>query len=92
MSWYAFDNEKSIGQRGSESGTIIRDEEHGDGARITLEGDGQTAPFWATTIISFRKILIVASHLLPLPVASMAGWFTPDSLARSPKLRASSRA
>jgi hypothetical protein len=44
MSWFAFDNGKSIGQRGSEGGTIIRDEEHGEGARITLERDGQTAP------------------------------------------------
>jgi hypothetical protein len=48
MSWYAFDNGKSIGQRGSESGSIIRDEEHGDGARITLEREGQTAPFAIT--------------------------------------------
>ena len=46
--WYAFDSGNSIGQRGSESGTIIRDEEHGDGARITLERDGQTAPFSIT--------------------------------------------
>lgn len=48
MSWYAFDNGKSIGQRGSESGSIIRDEEHQDGARITLERAGQTAPFAIT--------------------------------------------
>jgi len=48
MNWYAFDNGKSIGQRGSESGSIIRDEEHGDGARITLERGGQTAPFAIT--------------------------------------------
>jgi hypothetical protein len=48
MSWYPFDNGKSIGQRGSESGNIIRDEEHGDGARITLERGGQTAPFAST--------------------------------------------
>lgn len=48
MSWYAFDNEKSIGQRGSECGLIIRDEEHCDGARITLERDGQSAPLAIT--------------------------------------------
>jgi len=48
MSWNAFDNGKTIGQRGSESGRIIRDEEHTDGARITLERDGQTAPFAIT--------------------------------------------
>jgi len=48
MSWYAFDNGKSIGLKGSESGSIIRDEEHGEGARITLEQDGQIAPFAIT--------------------------------------------
>jgi len=48
MSWYAFDSGKSIGQRGSESGIIIRDEEHSSGARITLERDGHTAPLAIT--------------------------------------------
>jgi hypothetical protein len=48
MSWYAFDNGKSVGQRGSESGIIIRDDEHGEGARITLEREGATAPFAIT--------------------------------------------
>jgi hypothetical protein len=48
MSWYAFDNGQSIGQRGSENGIIVRDEEHGDGARITLERDGHTAPLAIT--------------------------------------------
>jgi len=48
MVWSSFDNGKSIGQTGSESGIIIRDDEHYDGARITLERDGQTAPFAIT--------------------------------------------
>lgn len=48
MNWSAFNDGKSIGQRGSENGTIMRDEEHRDGARITLERDGQTAPFAIT--------------------------------------------
>lgn len=48
MSWYAFDSGKSIGQRGSESGIIIRDEEHDSGARITLERDGHNAPLAIT--------------------------------------------
>jgi hypothetical protein len=48
MNWHAFDSGKSIGQRGSESGIIIRDEEHGHGARITLERDGHTAPLVIT--------------------------------------------
>jgi len=48
MSWYPFDSGKSIGQLGSESGNIVRDEEHGDGARITLERGAQHAPFAIT--------------------------------------------
>jgi hypothetical protein len=48
MSWHTFDNGKSIGQLGSESGTIVRDEEHEGGARITLERNGHSAPFAIT--------------------------------------------
>jgi hypothetical protein len=48
MSWHTFDNGDSLGQLGSENGRIIRDEEHGDGARITLEQQGRTAPFAIT--------------------------------------------
>src|SRR6187402_3466872 len=46
--WECFDNGKSIGEKGSESGTIIRDEEHTAGARVTLERDGGIAPFSIT--------------------------------------------
>ena len=35
--WYPFKSGESIGQTGSESGKILRDDEHGDGARVTLE-------------------------------------------------------
>jgi hypothetical protein len=45
--WYPFDGGQSIGQRGSEGGTILRDEEHLDGSRITLERGGHT-PFSIT--------------------------------------------
>jgi hypothetical protein len=38
--WQQFDQGKSINTRGSESGVILRDEEHALGARITLERDG----------------------------------------------------
>src|SRR5438270_338191 len=38
--WYPFDEGRSIGLKGSEDGIILRDEEHADGARITLERDG----------------------------------------------------
>src|SRR5918998_1745981 len=47
ISWTSLDNGASIGQRGSENGIILRDEEHVDGARITLERDGHT-PFSIT--------------------------------------------
>lgn len=36
-SWYAFDERKTLGQEGAEGGIIIKDEEHGGGARITME-------------------------------------------------------
>ena len=37
--WQPFDNGATIGQRGSEGGLILRDDEHQLGARITLERD-----------------------------------------------------
>ncbi len=47
--WVAFDNGATIGQRGSEGGIIVRDDEHGDGARITLErGCAHCVPFAVT--------------------------------------------
>jgi hypothetical protein len=48
MAWSPFVNGKSVGLPGSEGGIIILDEEHHNGARITLERDGQTAPFSIT--------------------------------------------
>jgi len=35
--WRSYENGLTIGTRGSEGGEIIRDEEHADGARISLE-------------------------------------------------------
>ncbi|AYB29128.1 hypothetical protein [Chryseolinea soli] len=46
--WTDFDNGKSIRQTGSEGGTILRDEENTFGARVTLEGKGDVAPFSIT--------------------------------------------
>jgi hypothetical protein len=46
--WINFDEGKSIGQRGSEGGKIIRDEENTFGARVTLEDKGEVAPFSIT--------------------------------------------
>jgi hypothetical protein len=45
--WRQFNKGQSIGERGSESGIIIRDEEHDDGARVTLERGGHN-PFSIT--------------------------------------------
>jgi hypothetical protein len=45
--WQPFDNGRMIGISGSEKGIILLDEEHVDGARITLERDGYT-PFAIT--------------------------------------------
>jgi hypothetical protein len=46
--WSPFEDGATIGQSGSESGTIARDEEHSMGARITLERNSQSAPFAIT--------------------------------------------
>jgi hypothetical protein len=48
MSWCPFDNGNTLGLRGSEDGVIIRDDEHQEGARITLERDCAHAPFAMT--------------------------------------------
>jgi len=45
--WRQFNKGESIGERGSESGIIIREEEHDDGARVTLERGGYN-PFSIT--------------------------------------------
>ena len=47
--WNAYKSGKTIGDFGSEQGIIIQDEEHSEGARLTLESDGATAPFSITT-------------------------------------------
>jgi hypothetical protein len=46
--WYPFDNGTTLGQKGSEEGIILRDEEHPLEARITLERDARSAPFAIT--------------------------------------------
>jgi hypothetical protein len=46
--WQPFDDGRTIGTPGSESGTILCDDEHADGARITLERNGSVAPFAIT--------------------------------------------
>jgi hypothetical protein len=46
--WVQFDNGATIGSKGSEDGIIVLDEEHIEGARITLEHKGTTAP-WSVT-------------------------------------------
>lgn len=48
MTWHATDNGATIGTEGSERGTIVLDEEHPDGARITLEREGKIAA-WSIT-------------------------------------------
>lgn len=42
------DSGKTIGETGSEQGVIVKDEEHGDGARITLERDCPIGPYGIT--------------------------------------------
>jgi hypothetical protein len=46
--WHSFENGTTLGQKGSENGETIRDEEHSVGARITLECKTTIAPFAIT--------------------------------------------
>ncbi|MEP3279441.1 MAG: hypothetical protein ABJN26_25755 [Stappiaceae bacterium] len=48
MVWMPFDTGASIGNKGSEGGVIVADYEHEMGARITIERDGDIAPFAIT--------------------------------------------
>lgn len=48
MAWERFEQGTTIGQRGSENGIIVRDDEYQQHARITLERDGRIAPFAIT--------------------------------------------
>ena len=41
----------TVGQRGTEEGVIVRDEQHDGGARITLERDCRNIPFAVTCAI-----------------------------------------
>lgn len=46
--WTIFDSGNSIGLKGTENGIILIDEENINGARITLEENGDIAPFTIT--------------------------------------------
>lgn len=48
FSWHPFQNGGTLGQPGSEEGTVLRDEEYSLGARITLERETHIAPFAIT--------------------------------------------
>jgi hypothetical protein len=47
-SWTKFEEGRTIGQQGSEGGIILVDEEIISSARITLEEEGDTAPYSIT--------------------------------------------
>jgi hypothetical protein len=46
--WHPYENGATIGSPGSERGLIVLDDQHPANARITLERDGETAPFAIT--------------------------------------------
>jgi hypothetical protein len=48
MKWYKFNDGKTIGTKGSEGGVIVKDYEHSDGARVTIEKGGDIAPYSVT--------------------------------------------
>jgi hypothetical protein len=47
--WYLYNDASSLGQTGSELGTIIADIEHAEGARITVETNTEVAPYAVTS-------------------------------------------
>ena len=47
-SWQPFEDGHTIGRTGNEGGAILHDEEHPDGARITLEKNTTHAPYAIT--------------------------------------------
>ncbi len=49
--WLPFEEGKTIGIRGTEGGTVIADEQHDGGARITLEENCLRAPYAITCVI-----------------------------------------
>jgi len=46
--WNSYDNGTTLGTEGSENGIIVKDEEHSDGARITLEKEAHGVPYAIT--------------------------------------------
>ena len=46
--WQPVESGHTVGLHGTEGGIILRDEEHGAGARITLERGSHVAPFAVT--------------------------------------------
>ena len=49
--WRPYAHGTTVGQRGTEGGVIVRDEQHDGGARITLERDCRNIPFAVTCAI-----------------------------------------
>ena len=47
--WHPYESGVTIGSPGSEKGLIVLDDQHPANARITLERDGETAPFAITS-------------------------------------------
>jgi len=68
MSWTDFDSGSSLGTRGSENGIIFRDFEHSSGARVTVERDGDTAPFSINALATFvglDRLVVVRASVVP---------------------------
>jgi hypothetical protein len=56
MSWGAFEQGRTIGARGTEEGTILLDEVHELGARITLEEGCRKIPFAITCGVAMLMV------------------------------------
>jgi hypothetical protein len=49
--WQSFESGATLGMPGRNGGTIVRDEEHPDGARLTLERDIELVPYAITASV-----------------------------------------
>jgi hypothetical protein len=68
--WADVSTGKTIGTCGSENGIVLRDEEHANGARITLERDCGFAPF--AIICGIYGWMFHTRYLSTAPEAQMA--------------------
>lgn len=98
VTWHVFDEGRTLGAIGSEGGEILHDEEHTEGARVTLERNGSIAPYsitcgvygWMVHTRFFRTEAAATSELEPMKEA-LADILGAIPLASDPQVEAKSQ-